>query len=583
MSRPVHGLKLPELIFLLGPYLGLLLLGSVSAKAQETTTLQTELSQILATYDRKDMRRGVLVVSLDRGDTLFAESPDSALAPASNLKLLTTAAALRILGPDFRFRTYLLSDSNISGDVLEGDLILYGTGDPGISDLILEKREQVFETLADQIENSGIKTVIGDLVADASHLSGPLRPYSWDPKDLNDHFAAAVSAISFNENVVSFRVAPSTQPGFHPEVYTIPEHSGVQVRNLATTSRRGTRPHLSILREQPSDPIRIEGGIAIGARDSWRQMTVPSPPHFAASVFRHVLSERGIQILGDIRVVESPNKSVLVKVTSPTHKERRRVRILATHTSAPLSEYISVINKRSNNLFAELVFRTLGRTHEGLGNSESSARAVSSALTEIGVPMEGVVQLDGSGLAAANRTSAATFVSVLQKMGETETWNHYWASLPQAGTRRELRRMYQTAAAGNLRAKTGTIEGVSALSGIVLSRDGERLAFSILINGTPSNTRAKRVENLVGARLAEFKRNPNQTSKSVTDRPISGAIDPTGNPERYRVHSGDNLSEIADRYGLTLGEILQANPRIKPNQIIPGQWLRIPQQSGGRY
>lgn len=583
MSRTGHGLKLPRLVFLLGPSLGLVLLGCISAKAQETSKLQTELSQILAAYNWKDMRRGVLVVSLDQGDTLFAESPDSALAPASNLKLLTTAAALRILGPNFRFRTYLLSDSDISGDVLQGDLVLYGTGDPGISDLILEEREEVFEALADQLENSGIKTVAGDLVADASHLSGPLRPYSWDPKDLNDHFAAAVSALSFNENVVSFRIAASTQSGSKPEVHTIPEHSGLQVRNLATTSRRGTRPHLSILREQPLDPIRIEGGIAIGARDAWRQMTVPSPPHFAASVFRHVLSERGIHILGDIRVVESANKSVLVRVTSPTHKERRRVRILATHTSAPLSEYISVINKRSNNLFAELVFRTLGRTHEGLGSSESSARAVSSALTKIGVSMEGVVQLDGSGLAAGNRTSAATFVGVLQKMGETETWDHYWASLPQAGTRRELGRMYQTAAAGNLRAKTGTIEGVSALSGIVLSRDGERLAFSILLNGTPSNTRAKRVENLVGARLAEFKRSPNQASTPVTDGTIGRAIDPNSNSERYQVRSGDNLSEIAYRYSLTLGQILRANPRVEPNRIIPGQWLRIPQRRGGGY
>ena len=574
-------MKLTALRFFLGLSLSLVVLESQPTEAQEIDELQADLSEMLDAYSWRDARWGVLVVSLDQSDTLFSKSPDSALSPASNVKLLTTAAALRILGPDFRFQTYLLSDSDIANDVLQGDLVLYGTGDPGISDLFFQEREYVLELLADQLEDSGIKTVRGDLVADASHLPGPLRPYSWDPKDLNDHFAAPVSALSFNENVVSFRVASSGRAGTRPEVHTIPENAGLDVRNLAVTSPRGTRPHLAILREYPSNPIRIEGGIALGARDAWRQMTVSSPPHFTASVFRNVLLERGIRILGDIRVVRSPQKSVLTTITSPTHHERSRVRILAKHTSAPLSEYISVINKRSNNLFAELVFRTMGRTQEGLGSPEAGARAVSAALTEIGVPMEGVVQLDGSGLAAGNRTSAGTFVSLLQRMAETETWDHYWASLPQAGTRRELRRMYQTAAAGNLRAKTGTIEGVSALSGIVRSRDEERLAFSILLNGTPSTTRAKRVENLVGARLAEFvrspERGPNARVEEIDERTV-----PSGqSPQRYQIVSGDNLSAIAYRFGLTLNEMLRANPRIEPNRIVAGQWLMIPQRGGG--
>ena len=574
-------MKSTALRFFLGLSLSLVVLESQPTEAQEIDELQADLSEMLDAYSWRDARWGVLVVSLDQSDTLFSKSPDSALSPASNVKLLTTAAALRILGPDFRFQTYLLSDSDIANDVLQGDLVLYGTGDPGISDLFFQEREYVLELLADQLEDSGIKTVRGDLVADASHLPGPLRPYSWDPTDLNDHFAAPVSALSFNENVVSFRVASSGRAGTRPEVHTIPENAGLDVRNLAITSPRGTRPHLAILREYPSNPIRIEGGIALGARDAWRQMTVSSPPHFTASVFRNVLLERGIRILGDIRVVRSPQKSVLTTITSPTHHERSRVRILAKHTSAPLSEYISVINKRSNNLFAELVFRTMGRTQEGLGSPEAGARAVSAALTEIGVPMEGVVQLDGSGLAAGNRTSAGTFVSLLQRMAETETWDHYWASLPQAGTRRELRRMYQTAAAGNLRAKTGTIEGVSALSGIVRSRDEERLAFSILLNGTPSTTRAKRVENLVGARLAEFvrspERGPNARVEEIDERTV-----PSGqSPQRYQIVSGDNLSAIAYRFGLTLNEMLRANPRIEPNRIVAGQWLTIPQRGGG--
>ena len=142
-------MKSPALRFLVGPLVTVVVLQSLPVDAQEISELQTDLSQMLDTYRWEDARWGVLVVSLDQNDTLVSRSPDSELTPASNLKLLTTAAALRILGPDFRFRTYLLSDSDIVSDVLEGDLVLYGTGDPGISDLFFDERGEVFELLAD--------------------------------------------------------------------------------------------------------------------------------------------------------------------------------------------------------------------------------------------------------------------------------------------------------------------------------------------------------------------------------------------------------------------------------------------------
>ena len=165
-------------------------------------------------------------------------------------------------------------------------------------------------------------------------------------------------------------------------------------------------------------------------------------------------------------------------------------------------------------------------------------------------------------------------------MAETEQWPAYWASLPTAGQPRELRRMYSTAAAGNLRAKTGTIEGVSALTGMVQSRDQERLAFSILLNGTPSTTRAKRVENIIGARLADFARAPGQ-APSVTLAEADPDLTNERDDGRYRVRRGENLSTIAQRHGLTLDAMLRANPRVEPNRIFAGQWLAIPQSGGG--
>ena len=211
----------------------------------------------------------------------------------------------------------------------------------------------------------------------------------------------------------------------------------------------------------------------------------------------------------------------------------------------------------------------------------ASARAVRAALSEIGVEMTDVLQLDGSGLSAGNRTSAGTFVNVLSRMAETDSWAEYWASLPEAGTRGELGRMYRTPAAGNLRAKTGTIEGVSALSGVVRSADQERLAFSILLNGTPSTSRAKRVENLIGARLAAFSRGPGGAPSVVVENPLPSRTQAGVASERYRVLEGDNLSVIAQRLGLSLNAVLRANPTLDPNRILPGQWIAVPRRSGG--
>lgn len=543
------------------------------ARAQEVDELQTRLARAIGPTTWRGATWGVMVLSLDTGDTLFALEPDEPLAPASNLKLLTTAAALRILGPDYRFRTYLLTKGEVVDGVLEGDLVLYGTGDPGISGRFYRDRNEVFRLLADQLVELGIHAVRGDLVGDASFFAGPLRPEGWHPNDLNDHFAGAVSALSFNENVVSFRVVAGAA-GTPPTVETVPDHSGLEIVNSAMTVAADARPRIAILRDDPLDPVRVEGRLLAGARDVWREMTVSVPAHFATSSFKATLEDRGIALLGGIRTVDEPSESVLDGSLSAPGLGRRGARVLARHVSDPLSVYLAVVNKESNNLFAELVFRTLGRVTSGVGSTETSAAAVRAALGELGVDMSNVVQLDGSGLAAGSRVSAATFVNLMNRMAASPVWPEYWASLPEAGSRRELGRMFGTPAAGNLRAKTGTIDGVSALTGLVRSRSGERLAFSLLVNGTRSNSRAKAVENQVGAILASFGRT------IIPDPALRFAAglsepDPAG-PARYHVARGENLTTIADRHGIAVDILMEANPGLQSNRVVAGQWIEIP-------
>lgn len=552
---------------------GALLPGATSGQA---TDLTTELQSVLDGYRWGGARWGALVVSLDSGDTLFSVAPDEPLVPASNVKLLTSAAALQVLGPDYRFRTWLLSDADVENGVLLGDLVLYGTGDPGISDRFYRSKDEVFHGLVDQLEAAGIHTVAGDLIADASFFEGPLRDAGWNPRDLNEHFSAGVSSLSYNENVVSFRIRPGAA-GSPPLVETIPAHSALEIVNEAETVSGRARPRLAILRDDPLEPVRVVGRIRAGGGDVWRQMTVAVPADFAGASLRATLEERGISILGEDKTVDAAAFSPVGRISAPA-LGRRGPRILATHVSRPLIEYLEVVNKKSHNLFAELLFRAVGRASEGEGSPAVAARAVRRALGALGVDTAELVQRDGSGLSPENRVPARAFVQTIAGMADGDAWSDFWASLPRAGTRRELSRMYRTAAAGNLRAKTGTIRGVSALSGMVRSRDGERLAFSLIVNDSPSQTRAKRVENQIGVRLAEFRR-PTEAAPVVVaevaelDEPATRA---RSSGDRHRVATGENLSGIARRYGVTVDEILDANPRLEPNRIIAGQWLDLP-------
>ena len=545
--------------------------------AQDFDALRTSLTATLGTRGWGDATWGVLVRSLDTKETLFEINPDTPLAPASNVKLLTSAAALHVLGPDYRFVTYVLTEAVVEDGVVHGDLVLYGTGDPGISGRFYRRKDEVIRRLIDQLEAAGIHTITGDLVADASFLPGPLRSEGWDPRDLNEHFTAGVSALSYNENVVSFRIAPGPV-GDAPTVQTIPTPSGLEVVNTARTVVGRARPRLAILREDPLEPVRVEGRMVTGTRDVWRQMTVSIPANFAGQVFRQALEERGFTVEGGTRVVDVPSESVVGRVSAPS-RGRRGARVLARHISRPLSDYLEVMNKESNNLFAELVFRAVGRVAEGAGTLERSSLAVRRTLHDLGVDTAGLVQLDGSGLAGGNRVTARAFVESIQGMAEGPLWAEYWASLPRAGTRGELRRMYRTAAAGNLRAKTGTIEGVSALSGMVRSADGERLAFSLIINDSRSQGRAERVENLIGARLASFRRAPENVPVILAETPAPVRPGFIG-MDRHQVSRGESLSAIANRYGVTLDDILSANPRVEPNRILAGQWIEIPQRGG---
>lgn len=492
--------------------------------------LSAQLGRILDGARWRSSRWSVLAVSLDRGDTLFSRNPRTPLAPASNLKLLTSVAALHYLGPDFRFQTFVLSDGTVDATgTLQGDVILYGTGDPAISDRLYPSATTVLDELARELARRGIRRVQGDIVGDGTFFPDGIRPPGWRTGYLNDWFAAPVSALSYNENVATIRVEPGAFPGADPVVHTIPEGAPLHIVNQATTVGGRAWPPLMTDRPDPSQPTRLVGQMRVGGREAWRVLTVGDPALFAADALRTALDRAGISVTGETRSLTAASEIGSSRLTgrrvwAPGIRSEPRIRILARHRSPPLTQLLEVLNKQSHNLYAELLLKTVGQVALADPTRAGGISAVTRYLREgVGVDPALFHIEDGSGLSPDNRVSAEVFVQVLAYAAR-EVWaDALWASLPEAGNRRELPRMFRTAAARNLRAKTGTIEHVSALSGVVRNRRGERILFSIISNDVSSTSAAKRIEDRIGAQLAAFDRPFQTPTSSASAEPAPAA------------------------------------------------------------
>jgi serine-type D-Ala-D-Ala carboxypeptidase/endopeptidase (penicillin-binding protein 4) len=552
--------------------------------------LRTDLAEIIRRPRWTGDRWSVMVQSLDRGDTLFMTGSEP-LAPASNMKLFTTAAALYYLGPDFRYNTFLMTTGPIRDGVLEGDLVIYGTGDPSFSDRFGNKLT-VFNAFADTLYGLGVREIRGDIVGDGSYFTGPGAGEGWQQSYMNASYAASSGALSFAENVAMLQIRPGGQVGWRPEVTLVPGGEGVAIVNQATTVASGAT-RINAARVAYDGPIVVRGQIARSAAPVLRSVPVSDPARFAAAAFREVLARRDIVVRGGVGSAATAEESPVTgrSVFAPALDAQAPVHVLAVHTSEPIMRILSIINKRSHNLMAEQVLRTIGRVAVGEGSVEGGRRAIEHMLEREGYRSDIAVH-DGSGLSVLNRSSAGGIIDVLALMAESPVWQHYWETLPEAGASDGLRRMYRTNAEGNLRAKTGTIDRVSALSGYVTAANGERLAFSIISNNVPSTWMAKRVEDAIGARLADFERPlgapaqpmgvPERTAAPLSEAPPPSptAAEPApvvpGPGRTHRVGNGQTLSHIARDYGVTVAELERANPGLDPRRIRVGQTIRIP-------
>lgn len=474
------------------------------ARTDMAESLRRDLEAMLRS-SRLDRGAGVLVVSLDRGDTLFSHHADTALVPASNLKLYTSLAALHYLGPTFRYTTYLLATGTVRDGVLEGDLVLYGTGDPTLSD---RYGQAVLEAFVDTLAALGIREIRGDVVGDASFFGGPGYGIGWQESYSNALYAAPASALSLSENVATIEIVPASRAGAQPAIRLVPGGDGLELLNQARTVASG-RTRVRFGRAGYEGPLTVTGNVSRRSGAVRYRVPVADPPLYAAAVLREIVESRGVVVTGRTRSVQAAEGSALAgrSLFAPAAAHGAAVRILSIHTSPPLADVLEVVNKRSNNFMAEQVARTVGRVVLGDGTVEGGTRALARFGADVlGLDSTSFQPFDGSGLSPLNRTTAGAVVALLKYASDSSLWDPFWQTLPQTGARDGLRRMLGTPAEGRVWAKTGTIRQVSALSGYVQTVSGEWLAFSILNNRATSATQAKRLEDRIVARLARFDR-----------------------------------------------------------------------------
>jgi D-alanyl-D-alanine carboxypeptidase/D-alanyl-D-alanine-endopeptidase (penicillin-binding protein 4) len=427
--------------------------------------LKKEIEDILPPSKKLDV--GICAVSLDRGDVVYERNADEKLIPASVNKIFTAYVALKKLKPSATFKTWVFMKGTLHEGTLQGDLYLKGGGDPSFVS------ERLWMMVNDLVR-SGIKTVNGNLFADSSYYDEEKTPQS-RPKYLKDQaYNAPVGALSFNFNTTTIYVKPGESPGATPVVYTDPENSYIDVVNQAKTVKAGAKNTVTVSRTDfvkgdIGDTILLRGNIPMDNREMRFYRNIVNPALYTAHMFKLFMEQRGIKVSGVVKEGDVPGGA----------------KQIVEFESLPLWHVIWGMNKFSNNFVADQIMKKVGADAWGPpGTLEKGLTALGDALEDIGIPRKSYEIQDGSGLTRNTRVTPRQIVTLLTAAYKDFAMApEFEASLGIGGEDGTLRNRFPSMAGRPLvRAKTGTLDGVTALAGFIQTESGERLAFSIMLN-----------------------------------------------------------------------------------------------------
>ena len=429
---------------------------------QNHPALEEAIAGVLEDSELQQTDISIHVEDLTDGEILYSRQADQRMNPASNVKLLTAAVVLDQLGPNHVFSTKLITNSNSDGRL--DDLYVRGEGEAFLL------YEDVLHW-ASQLRSRGIEAIDGDVVIDDKVFDAGYLPPGFDLRDSGAAYRSPIGAVSVNFNAITAEIEPADQPGEAPTVRVNPPNTYVQVDNQAQTVQ-GSLPHIEVTSTPTEEGTRltIGGTIGVNADTVSQRKRIDDPPAFTGSVIAEAMGMVGIDFDGQVR-----------HGAAPTEGEE-----LLDHRSAPLMEAVWAMNKWSNNFIAEQLLRVLGNDGDDPSTWEAALNRAEETLEEFGFAPDSYRLNNGSGLYDGNELTARQIVGLLRQMNTHRYGPEFASSLAIAGVDGTLaHRLDDDLTKSNLRAKTGTLRDVTALSGYMETAGGRTVAFSILFNDPP--------------------------------------------------------------------------------------------------
>lgn len=451
---------------------------------REGHALYEEIEKVIRSTD-PDVHAGIEILSLQDDQRLFQKNENHLFVPASSLKIITGAAALHILGVDYRFTTKLFTDGKIKKHEIKGNLYIKGSGDPELS-------IQSLEELVFALKLQGIQRIDGNIYIDVSDFDEIAQGPGWMWDEGAVFYNSPLSALIVNHSCIDIWVRPNAKVEQLPTIYVRPRTDFVRITSDAVISAEENTINIKRRWMTHENIIDISGKIAANSEPYYEAIPLEAPHMYTAFVFRELLNKNTIGCSGEIEVKNVPEEALE----------------LAAVSSRPLSHIVEQMMKESDNLIADMLFKKMGQMRFGApGTWAKGTRAVRDFLVkEVGLDIERIVIRDGSGLSRYNQISPHHLVESLSWMKKQFACSsEFCASLPISGVDGGLcNRLQEPSVKGKIRAKTGMMTGISSLSGYATTRDGKDLAFSIMLNGFTKNEKEYKtqIEDKICALLA---------------------------------------------------------------------------------
>lgn len=464
---------------------------SISYANETSQSMKVEIDRLLQENPNlKGGLAGISIRSAKTGEILYEHNGDVRMRPASNMKLITSAAALSVLGEEHQFKTEVRVKGKRDRKTLKGNLYIKGFGDPTLLRADLTQ-------MARDIANSGITTIEGGLIGDDRWFDDVRLSPDLVWSDEEAYYGSQISALTVSPNkeydsgTIQIKVAPGLKVGEPGHIHLTHKTNYVKIINETVTIPPDGETDLTFNRKHGTNTIIVKGLLPIGAKVKKEWVAVWEPTQLVLDLFRQELAKQGIKLSGISKVGETTKDAA----------------ILTSHESIPLSELLIPFMKLSNNGHAEVLVKEMGKIRKGEGSWEKGLEVVKEQLPNLGVNPDHLVIRDGSGISHVDLVPANEISKLLFHVQQENWFPSFLKSLPVAGNSDKmvggsLRKRMNTL---NVKAKTGTISTVSSLSGYVRTNSGETLIFSILLNNLLDEDKGKEIEDQIISILAKQK------------------------------------------------------------------------------